>query len=123
MTKSSLIMYGAPHSYYMEHGRGPGPADYRKLAPFMLQWIEVKEGLPAIFYEEPKRMSFAIAHKVATQGIKVPNEHNQGEVLNSVIDDFIKTVIPKMLDELGDVFLSRLRADIVGILKNELTAA
>ena len=121
-SKGSMVMYGAFHSQYMENGRGTGPADYRKLAPFIREWIEVKQGLPAIFYEKKESMAFAIAHKIASEGITVPNEHNAGKVISEVVNDFLGKDIYEMLDELGDVWLSRIKADVIGILKDAIAA-
>lgn len=123
VTKSSMIMYGAPHTQFMEKGRGTGPEDYRKLAPFMEQWIEVKQGLPAVFYEKKKSMAFAIAHKIATEGITVPNEYNQGKLVEDVVNDFLANDIYDMLQELGEIFLSRIKVDLIEILEENLTAA
>ena len=121
--KSSMIMYGAPHTQFMEKGRGTGPANYKKLAPFMEQWIDVKKGLPAIFYEKKKSMAFAIAYKIAKQGIKVPNQYNKGKLIEDVVNDFLANDIYEMLNELGEVFLSRIKSDVLGILNETLTAA
>ncbi len=123
VTKSSMIMYGANHTYYMERGRGPGPANYKKLAPIMERWIDVKKNLPAIFYEKKKSMAFAIAYKIAKEGITVPNEHNKGKLVEDVVRDFLANDIYEMLRELGDIWVSRVTVDLVGILKEELTAA
>lgn len=122
VSKNSITMYGAFHAEYMEKGRGTGPADYRKLAPFIQEWIDVKKGLPAIFYEKKKGMAFAIAHKIANEGITVPNEHNAGKVISDVVNDFLADDIYQMLDELGDVWLSRIKADVIGLLKDAITA-
>lgn len=123
VTNSRMTMYGAKHSEYMENGRGTGPDDYRKIAPFIQDWIEVKNNLPSIFYEKKKSMSFAIAHKIANEGIQVPNEHNAGKVVSEVVNSFLANDIYEMLRELGDVYLSTIRADIIEILQEELTAA
>lgn len=123
VTKSSMIMYGANHSYFMEKGRGTGPDDYRKAAPFAKEWIENKKGLPAVFYEKKESIAFAIAHKWANEGIQVPNKYNKGKVVSDVVDDFVKVHIPEMLKELGLVFLSSIQSDLANIYKDELTAA
>lgn len=123
VNKSSMIMYGVGHTYFMEKGRGTGPDDYRKIAPFIEEWIDVKEGLPAIFYEKKKSMAFAIAHKIATEGITVPNEYNKGKLVEEVVTEFLGNDIFEMLEELGGLWLSRIRVDIIGILKDDLVAA
>lgn len=120
VTNSSMIMWGAGHSYYMEHGRGPGGFPPRKSIE---NWIETKRGLPAIFREKKKQFAFLIARKIAKEGIKVPNENNKGKLIEDVVNDFLADDIFEMLQELGDVFLSQIRADVVGILKESLQAA
>jgi hypothetical protein len=114
--ENKLIMWGAHHSIYMENGRDTGPDDYRKIAPFMLQWIETKDSLPNYFRENKHSMAFAIAHKVATEGINVPNQFNKGEVVSSVVNDFLANDIRNMLEELGEVWLPRIRSDVFNIL-------
>lgn len=120
VTDAAMTMWGAPHSYYMEHGRGPGGWPPRKNIE---EWIEVKKGLPAIFREKKKQYAFLIARKIAKEGIKVPNKYNQGEVIDSVVKDFLANDIYEMLNELGEIFLTRIRADVVGILRDSYTRA
>lgn len=122
ITPTNLRMWGAHHSTYMENGRDAGPSDYRKLAPFMLEWIEVKEGLPSIFYEKKHSMAFAIAHKVANEGITVPNEFNRGEVISAVVNDFLANDIVILLDFLGEEMSGPITSGIVKLF-NELTVA
>jgi hypothetical protein len=117
---SAMTMWGAPHSWYMEHGRRAGGWPPRKAIE---DWIDVKQGLPAIFREKKKQYAFLIARKIAQEGIKVPNEHNAGKVISAVVNDFLANDIYEMLQELGDVWLSQIRADVVGILQNNLTKA
>jgi len=107
------ILYGPSHSIQMNDGRGTGPSDYRKIAPFMLQWIEVKDGLPAIFYEKKQSMAFAIAHKVATMGIKVPNDFNKGQMITRVVEEFLAKDIQDMLEELGQEFIGLIISSVV----------
>lgn len=123
VTNSSMILYGANHTQFMEKGRGTGPVNYKKLAPFMERWIEVKTGLPSVFYEKKKQMSFAIAYKIAEEGIQVPNKYNKGKLIEDVVNDFLANDIYEMLQELGDIFLSRIRADVAEIFQESLTAA
>lgn len=120
VTKSAMTMWGAGHSYFMEHGRRAGGWPPRKAIE---DWIDVKQGLPAIFKEKKKQYAFLIARKIAKEGIKVPNEHNAGKVIDDVVRDFLANDIYEMLQELGDVWLSQIKADVVGILQNSFTKA
>lgn len=119
VTYGSMAMWGAPHSYYMEHGRGAGGWPPREAIE---DWIDVKQGIPAIFKEKKKQYAFLIARKIAKEGIKVPNEHNAGKVIDDVVRDFLANDIYEMLQELGDIWLSQIKADVVGILRNSFTA-
>jgi len=113
--KDKLIIKGSCHSVFMEKGRRPG-----KMPPIRAieQWIEVKPGLPAFMKEKKKSMAWAIARSIAKKGITVPNKFNKGEVIASVVDDFLGNDIYKMLDELGIGYVNKIASDIKGILKN-----
>ncbi len=111
---NKLIMYGADHSYFIEHGRREGKFPPRQ---DMLDWIETKRGLPTIFREKKKQFAFIIARKIAKEGIKVPNEFNKGKAISAVVDDFLANDIAKMLEELGDVFLASIKVDILNLFK------
>lgn len=123
ITETNLRMWGAIHSTYMENGRDAGPSDYRKIAPFMLQWIEVKDGLPSIFYEKKHSMAFAIAHKVANEGITVPNEFNKGEVISAVVNDFLANDIIILLDFLGEEMTGPITSGIIQLFDELIPAA
>lgn len=114
VSPNKLIMWGAGHANFMENGRSAG-----RFPPIRVieDWIETKQGLPAIFKEKKKQFAFLIARKIATEGIQVPNEHNKGKVVSDVVDDFLANDIDEMLLELGEVFLARIKVDILKIFK------
>lgn len=114
VSPNRLIMWGAPHSKYMQDGRDAGKFPPRSA---IVEWIETKDGLPSIFREKKDQFAFLIARKIAEEGIDVPNEFNKGEVVSSVVDDFLANDINSMLQELGDVYLPRIKSDIVQLLK------
>lgn len=109
-----LVMYGAYHSQFMEYGREPGKFPPRKAIE---DWIDTKRGLPAEFRERKSQFAFLIARKIATEGIKVPNEFNAGGVISEVVDGFLANDIKEMLDELGVIYFRRIKSDIIGILQ------
>lgn len=111
---NKLIMWGAGHSYFMENGRNSGKFPPKNVIE---DWIENKDGLPAVFKEKKKQFAFLIARKIATEGIKVPNEYNKGNVVSAVVDDFLANDISAMLEELGEVFLARIKVDILKLFK------
>lgn len=113
-TTNKLIMFGAFHSQFMEHGRSAGGFPPRKAIE---DWIDSKSSLPEIFREKKSQFAFLIARKIAQEGITVPNEFNKGEVVSSVVNDFLANDIQMMLQELGELWLPRIKSDIVQILQ------
>ncbi|MEC4050657.1 hypothetical protein OX284_014555 [Flavobacterium sp. SUN046] len=111
---NKIIMWGASHSYYMENGRGSG-----KFPPISAieDWIDTKKNLPDVFREKKKQFAFLIARKIAKEGITVPNSFNKGNVISAVVEDFLANDIHEMLEELGDVFLARIKVDIIQLFK------
>ena len=99
---NKLTMYGPKHSIFMENGRGPGGFPPLKAIE---EWIEVKKGLPAIFVENKKQFAFIIARKIAKEGIKVPNEHNAGNVVSDVVTLYLGEYLYKLLDEVGEEYM------------------
>ena len=108
-----MTMLGAFHSQFMEHGREPGKFPPRKAIE---DWIDTKSSLPAQFREKKSQFAFLIARKIAKEGIKVPNEYNQGEVVSSVVNDFLANDLQEMFDEFGDIYFKRIQSDVVSIL-------
>jgi hypothetical protein len=113
-TSKKMIMLGANHSQFMEYGRSAGGFPPRSAIE---NWIETKKGLPEIFREKKKQFAFLIARKIATQGIKVPNERNAGGVVSKVVEDFLGNDIHEMIEELGTLWLPRIKLDILEIFK------
>lgn len=111
---NKMIMLGAFHSQFMENGRDAGGWPPRKAIE---EWIENKDGLPAIFREKKKQFAFLISRKIANEGIKVPNQFNKGEVVSSVVDAFLADDIHEMLEELGMYFKARIQSDVLQIFK------
>jgi len=114
VTKTKMIMFGINYSQYMEYGRLAGKFPPRQAIE---NWIEVKKGLPNIFYEKKKQMAFVIARKIAREGITVPNERNKGGVISKVVDDFLGNDIHEMIEELGMLWLPRIKSDVLEIFK------
>jgi hypothetical protein len=111
---NKMIMLGAGHSDFMEHGRGTGYVSPKHI----MEWIEVKQGLPQEFYENKKSIAYAIATKIAKEGIRVPNEHNAGRVISEVVDQFLADDINQMLIDLGDYYRATIESDVLRIFEN-----
>lgn len=111
-----LIIWSEKHAGAMEGGiRASGHPFGPVRAIF--DWLEVKQGLPAIFYEKKKSFAFAIAKKIANEGIKVPNEFNQGNVVSDVLDEFLNEGIYEMLNEIGDAYAKQIQSDVIQLFK------
>ncbi len=107
-TETSMALYGASHSVYVEKGREPG-----KFPPInaIKDWIDVKQGLPAVFREKKDQYAFLIARKIANEGTNGTN------ILEAVFQDFIDKELPTMLDELGQAYYVRIQNEIVSLIK------
>jgi len=87
---TELIVWGAPHGYYMEHGRGAttSAGSGVPLIEIIKEWIRVK-GLTLNPY--------AVTKKIHNEGIRVPNKFNKGKVISDVINnDRIKEIKDKV---------------------------
>lgn len=115
---NKLTMYGSHHSLFMESGRGSGGFPPLKAIE---EWIEVKRGLPAIFVEKKKQFAFIIARKIAREGIKVPNQYNEGKVISDVVTLYLGEYLYKLLDEVGEEYMRHV--DFVSDFKRILEVA
>ena len=76
---------GSDYTWYLENGRKPNanqsPDSLRAWvgwagSTFLKDWVE-RKGIPA--------NPFAVAYKIAREGVKVPNRFNQGGIVSDVI--------------------------------------
>jgi hypothetical protein len=111
---SKLIIWGAFHSIFMEKGRRKGK---RPPIPSIMRWLDHKKGLPPSMLRDKKRTAFAIATKIANEGIKVPNQYNKGKVIKSVIDEFLLKDVNNMIDEIRKVSTIQLKTEYTNIFK------
>lgn len=114
VTSKYMIIRGAFHSQFMESGRRSGG---RPPIPSIIRWIENKRGLPPSMLRDKKRVAFAIANKIAKEGVSVPSKYNAGEVISKVINDFLANDIYKMIDELGVIWQKKYTSEIDNIFK------
>ena len=66
---------------------------------------------------DKRRVAFAIANKIAKEGIDVPNQYNRGEVITMVVNEFLAKDIFNMLDDIGLIVRRNLQAEIGEIFK------
>ena len=102
---NSLKILGAAYSEQMENGRRAGAWTPKNV---LISWIETKQGLPAFFKENKEVAAFLIARKHFREGIKVPNEHNEGKVVSGALDEFEVKFLPQMVKELGQFYITEL---------------
>lgn len=107
-SEKQAVLFGASHSPYVEKGRGSG-----KFPPVKAieDWIDVKKGLPSVFYEKKKQYAFLIARKIAEEGTKGSN------IIENILQEFLSNDFWVMIDEIGDTFATRISNDIVGLIK------
>lgn len=113
---TKLVILGSQHSGAMESGIRPSKSKYGPVRAIR-QWLDDKKNLPPSMLRDKKSMAFAIAKKIAKEGIKVPNQFNEGEVISKVINEFLAKDVYKMIDELGTIWLRRYSSTITNIFK------
>ena len=106
---NSLKVLGAAHVFQIVNGRRPGtmpPVEAIK------RWIREKKGLPAFFRQKIDSIAWAIAINIKKKGITVPNQYNDGELINKSVNEFMEEHFQDMLSELGQVFVFDIRNTI-----------
>ena len=103
-----MKLWGAPHSYFMEKGRGPGGWPPRKAIE---EWIDKKPGLPSIFREKKNQFVYLISRKIAREGTK------GGDVLEHVIQEWVEKDFWIMIKELRGEYAVRIQNDVVNLIR------
>ena len=102
-------------SIMMEKGAEPGIASN---VDDLKQWIKNKQGLPQAFKNNPDKFAFIIARKHFLEGVKVPNEHNDGNVLSDPINEFTNKYLPQMWNELSSIYVQDMTVAFSSALVN-----
>ena len=102
-------------SIMMEKGRKAG--SYSNIEA-LKNWIKNKQGLPQAFKDNPDKFAFIIARKHFKDGVKVPNEHNDGNVLSDPINEFTNKYLPRMWQELSLLYVEDMTATFSSALVN-----
>lgn len=114
ITDESMIIFGAAHAKFMEKGRAAGGMPP---IPSILRWMDVKPGVSfPSDQKERRRIAWAIATKIANQGIKVPNEHNKGKVISAVVEE-MAPLFSEMVREIQLLTSREISSEILGILR------
>jgi len=107
--ENSTKIWTVPHTWYMVNGRGANSKqseeDVKKWvgwagSTFLKKWVEDK-GLDI--------SPFAVAYKIAREGIRVPNQHNDGTLISSVIND---NSISGLLSQMGIYIIKDIKTEI-----------
>ena len=105
---------GADYTWYLEHGRrrnaNQGEDSLRAWvgwagSTFLKEWVE-RKGIPA--------SPFAIAWKIAREGVRVPNRYNTGGLVSNVITD---DRINEFAANLNNWFIEDLKSDVLKTFK------
>ena len=102
-------------SIMMEKGRKAG--SYSNIEA-LKNWIKNKQGLPQAFKDNPDKFAFIIARKHFLDGVKVPNEHNDGNVLSDPIKEFTNKYLPQMWSELSSLYVQDMTVAFSSALVN-----
>ena len=108
-TENRTQIWTVPHTWYMVNGRGKNSSQDKEAvrkwvgwagSTFLKKWVDDK-GLDI--------SPFAVAYKIAREGIRVPNQHNEGTLISSVIND---NSISGLLSQMGIYIIKDIKADI-----------
>ena len=107
--ENSTKIWTVPHTWYMVNGRGKNSSQDKEAvrkwvgwagSTFLKKWVEDK-GLDI--------SPFAVAYKIAREGIRVPNQHNDGTLISSVIND---NSIDGLLSKMGIYIIKDIKTEI-----------
>jgi hypothetical protein len=107
--ENSTKIWTVPHTWYMVNGRNRNSSqDKEKIkkwvgwagSTFLKKWVEDK-GLDI--------SPFAVAYKIAREGIRVPNQYNDGTLISSVIND---NSIDGLLSKMGIYIIKDIKTEI-----------
>ena len=108
-TENRTQIWTVPHTWYMVNGRGKNSSQDKEAvrkwvgwagSTFLKKWVEDK-GLDI--------SPFAVAYKIASEGIRVPNQHNEGTLISSVIND---NSISGLLSQMGIYIIKDIKTDV-----------
>ena len=107
--ESRTQIWTVPHTWYMVNGRGKNSSQDKEAvrkwvgwagSTFLKKWVDDK-GLSI--------SPFAVAYKIAREGIRVPNQHNDGTLISSVIND---NSIERLLSDMGIFVIKDIKTEI-----------
>lgn len=108
-SEMKTAIWTVPHTWFMVNGRNRNSSNDKETikkwvgwagSTFLKKWVEDK-GLDI--------SPFAVAWKIARQGISVPNRHNEGTLISSVIND---NSISGLLSQMGIYIIKDIKTEI-----------
>ena len=108
-TENRTQIWTVPHTWYMVNGRGKNSSQDKEAvrkwvgwagSTFLKKWVDDK-GLDI--------SPFAVAYKIARQGIRVPNDKNDGRLISEVIT---AQSISGLLEKMGAYIITDIKTDI-----------
>ena len=107
---SGTKIWTVPHTWYMVNGRGKNRSQDKEAvrkwvgwagSTFLKKWAEDKELVIS---------PFAVAYKIARQGIWVPNRYNEGDLVSAVLN---KSTFDILIKEIGIWEVKEIKSEIV----------
>ena len=107
--ESSTKIWTVPHTWFMVNGRGKNSSQDKEAvrkwvgwagSTFLKKWVD-DNGLSI--------SPFAVAYKIAREGIRVPNQYNDGTLISSVIND---NSIERLLSDMGIYVITDIKTEI-----------
>lgn len=110
----SGIIEGSSILYFGEFGRGPSKKGPQPgiLKDLIREWIDVKGIVPKDGISKDT-LAFLITRKIHRDGIKVPNNYNDGEILSSVIN---QEAVNELIEEFGATLVGEFESELLPIL-------
>ena len=108
-SENKTAIWTVPHTWFMVNGRNRNQSNDKETikkwvgwagSTFLKKWVEDK-GLDI--------SPFAVAYKIARQGIRVPNENNDGMLISEVIT---AQSISGLLEKMGAYIITDIKTDI-----------
>ena len=108
-SETKTAIWTVPHTWFMVHGRNKNQSNDKETikkwvgwagSTFLKKWVADK-GLDI--------SPFAVAYKIAREGIRVPNQYNEGTLISSVIND---NSISGLLSQMGIYIIKDIKTDI-----------
>lgn len=114
VSDAKMIIRHAIYGRVIDNGRAPGG---KPGIPSIIRWIENKKGLPPSMLRDKKRVAYAIANKIAKEGIKVPNQYNPGKLITTVVDEFLAKDMYNLLTEIQQYQKQQIEYSMLQVFK------